>query len=350
MQFKDNLIKKSWNSKSPTIFNNTARNVFIKLMDKDFFGYFNVELIKNKRSGVQEDYYKKLVPIVQSFDSSKFNFEKIDQSEILLCFDSDSVKIYDEKIDNFDNFASFILINKSPIFNYHCLIVPNLHACLQQKIDNESLFIVIKFMHFFGMPTMKIGFNSLGAYSSINHLHFHCIFSDELPIASFAIEKSNKKLLTKLKIPIVSNNHSNNESNCFEILFFTLEDYPVKAIVLETFCVDLSDMVLKIVANIVNTLLNFLLDKNIAFNMMMSDLGNKIYLIPRKNEAFNEREEDFRWAWLEICGFIICRNQKAYDSLNLEELTKSFGENVDLESEKFEVWLDEIRKYCENFK
>ena len=198
----DNIFRKFWDSKQNSIFFNTFQNAVQKKLDSGYQAYYNSELLKNKRLGIQET-GKQIVPICQDFDKNKFNFEKIDLSEVLFAFKHEIQLVYENAItsDNFKQFDHVIIVNKSPVCQYHSLIIPFVHEKLPQRIDSDALFIVLKIMSLMKdqRKNLRVGFNSLGAFSSVNHLHFHCVFADDLFEYDkvFPIEKSKKKLLKR---------------------------------------------------------------------------------------------------------------------------------------------------------
>jgi hypothetical protein len=53
--------------------------------------------------------------------------------------------------------------------------VPKLHDCKPQRIDEESFRLALYFAAEANNSSFRVGFNSLGAYATINHLHFQVI-------------------------------------------------------------------------------------------------------------------------------------------------------------------------------
>jgi hypothetical protein len=50
--------------------------------------------------------------------------------------------------------------------------VPRVLDCLVQVVEPESLLLALHFAAESANPYFRIGYNSLGAYGTINHLHF----------------------------------------------------------------------------------------------------------------------------------------------------------------------------------
>lgn len=60
----------------------------------------------------------------------------------------------------------------SPIEYGHVLLVPRVLDCLPQRLDTDSLLLALHFAHEADNPYLRVGYNSLGAFATINHLHF----------------------------------------------------------------------------------------------------------------------------------------------------------------------------------
>jgi GDP-L-galactose phosphorylase len=111
--------------------------------------------------------------VLQDFDPSKFNFTKVGQEEVLFRFEeSEENKVqYLEKALVLDS-PNVIAINVSPIDYGHVLLVPRVLDCLPQRIDHDSLLLALHLAAEAGNPSFRLGYNSLGAFATINHLHF----------------------------------------------------------------------------------------------------------------------------------------------------------------------------------
>ncbi|KAL1460121.1 hypothetical protein WDU94_012059 [Cyamophila willieti] len=120
----------------------------------------NPDRITNRRP--PED----LVSINQKFDPSGFNFTKISPNEIMFKINKKISKGHDD----------LVIVNVSPLDNYHCMFIPSVSQCLNQVITLPSLCKAIEIMFLTKSPSFRIGFNSLCAFASVNHLHFHCYY------------------------------------------------------------------------------------------------------------------------------------------------------------------------------
>lgn len=64
------------------------------------------------------------------------------------------------------------MINVSPIEYGHVLLVPHALDCLPQAMTSSTLMQALHFAREADNPYFRVGYNSLGAYATINHLHF----------------------------------------------------------------------------------------------------------------------------------------------------------------------------------
>lgn len=60
----------------------------------------------------------------------------------------------------------------SPIEYGHVLLIPRVLDCLPQRIDHKSLLLALHMAAEAANPYFRLGYNSLGAFATINHLHF----------------------------------------------------------------------------------------------------------------------------------------------------------------------------------
>lgn len=137
--------------------------------------------------------------VLQPFDGSKFNFMKIVQEEALFRFEEGekekSKYFYDAPVSASDspnviainvsaNLLLVLLIQEheirsvvllyqvSPIGYGHVLLIPRILDLLPQRIERESLLLALYLSKEAGNLYFKVGYNSLGAFATINHLHF----------------------------------------------------------------------------------------------------------------------------------------------------------------------------------
>nr|POE86339.1 gdp-l-galactose phosphorylase 1 [Quercus suber] len=56
------------------------------------------------------------------------------------------------------------------------LLIPRILECLPQRIDRDSFLLALHMAAEAGNPYFRLGYNSLGAFATINHLHFQAYY------------------------------------------------------------------------------------------------------------------------------------------------------------------------------
>ena len=105
-----------------------------------------------------------LTLVRQPFNPDKFNFNKVDAGKELVFETAD---------------GDICIINVSPIEFGHCLFIPHVTECLPQGLTLHSMQSALKIMLLTHSKPFKMAFNSLCAYASVNHLHWHLYFLQE---------------------------------------------------------------------------------------------------------------------------------------------------------------------------
>jgi len=199
------------------------------------------------------------------FDEQGFHFNKpFLQQEIIW-----SGKLLGEVVDLF--------YNKYPFVDLHGLLVPDRYKCLPQYMAWETHEYVWRLVHYLGktMPGVKVGYNALGAFASINHLHLQlCVRNRQLPVEDR------------------SWNHNGGD-----------EAYPVN-------CLAFDD------ADAAWATIDRLNEENQAYNLLYTP--DRMYCMPRKKQGeFLLAQWSNGFSWYELCGGMITFNRQ--DFLCLEE-------------------------------
>lgn len=126
-----------------------------------------------------------ITSIVQPFDGNAFNFNKVHDCEILF-------KCHNQLSTNPSaNGLTTFLINNSPLTKYHSLICPRLKENLPQILTKECIELAIDIITGLNNRSYRIGYNSLGAFASVNHLHMHLICVEEKLFVEDVVRKKN---------------------------------------------------------------------------------------------------------------------------------------------------------------
>lgn len=204
--------------------------------------------------------------VAQAFDAGKFNFTKALQKEVLLQFEP--------SLEANPSFAAsstvkgspnLVYINVSPIEYGHVLLVPRVMDCCPQVVDCGSLLLALNFLKQVNNAYFRIGFNSLGAYGTINHLHFQAYFL----AAPFPIERASTRPVPGLR------------RSSGSVSISQLSGYAVRGLVFET------TSSLSALASSVGQACRLLTDANVPHNLFIVDRGARVFLLPN---AFAERK------------------------------------------------------------
>ncbi|VVD02177.1 unnamed protein product [Leptidea sinapis] len=206
--------------------------------------------------------------ICQKFDDSKFNFTRVPKTEIILNFWEEPEQLHT------------IIGNVSPINRYHSLICPSVNKKLPQIVTEDSLRVVLEVYYLAKHCDLRIGFNSLCALASVNHLHYHLfVITQTLPVETVKC------------------------SNICGPLWVT-QDYPVPA-----FCFETSPQNIQVEA--IYKLIGYLLSNSIAHNIFITrgeplsgeGSAGRVFVWPRKSVVGAKQPGGFNVAACELSGW-----------------------------------------------
>lgn len=264
--------------------------------------------------------------VLQPFDGSKFNFTKVGQEEVIFQFEASEdgeIQFFPNAPIDAANSPSVVAINVSPIEYGHVLLIPRVLECLPQRIDHESLLLALHMAAEAGSPYFRLGYNSLGAFATINHLHFQAYYL----AVPFPIEKTSAKKIATL-------------TGGIEIS--QLLNYPVRGLVfegssLENLSAAVADACICLQIN------------NIPYNVLISDSGRRIFLLPQcyaEKQALGEVSSEIldtqvNPAVWEISGHMVLKRKEDYEEASEENAWRLLAE-VSLSEERFQEVRDII--------
>ncbi|KAK3409439.1 hypothetical protein EUGRSUZ_J01568 [Eucalyptus grandis] len=203
--------------------------------------------------------------VLQDFDEKKFNFTKVGHEEVLFMFEQS-----DDCYSHFFPGApaifkppspNVVAINVSPSIKYgHILLIPRVLDCLPQRIDHMSFFLALSLAKEAADPFFRVGYNSLGTFATINHLHFQAYY-----LASpFPVEK-----VPTLRVMTSTSMQRNG------VVVSQLLKFPVRSLVFEG-----RDTLWDLSSAIANSCIR-LQHNNIPFNVLIADCGKRVFLFPQ---------------------------------------------------------------------
>jgi hypothetical protein len=301
---------------------------------------------------------------------------KANEDKILFYVDLENEEVVDvekrnadkEEGDNLEQSVNSavhpVLINQYPLGKEHAIMLLFAEEGLPQILSDEILGLLFQIFRLSPNKYLRIGYNSMGAECWINNLHFHLlsshlVFSEIEDLKVFPIEKApiSKILDSSLQ------HKSADEINMYNvgISFFLTDEWPVKTFVIkplkketntdseiENTLGDVADP-LSSVAHAVGVLLNILIDNNIPHNLLISEQGEVVYVIPRKFDLLINAA-NFSTEFNDLCGLVKCKDEKTFETLNEAQYTKFLKKEVALDAESFNKVKDElIEKFTKEY-
>ncbi|XP_031722671.1 GDP-D-glucose phosphorylase 1 isoform X1 [Anarrhichthys ocellatus] len=263
----------------------------------------------NIERGVERRKPQDILSIQQEFNGKQFNFNKINPEEVLFEMIK-GVEGGNEKGQLHELCRMVVLVNVSPLEFGHCLFVPEPSRCFPQVMTSFAIRVGIESVLLSSDPGFRVGFNSLGAFASVNHLHLHGYYLDhELKIESMPVK------------PLVP-----------ERGFYGLLDVPAGFLFYTE-----SERVEK-VAEAICQVTDFLVDGNIAHNLFLtrgcppcdrtrnekghrSRNGVRIAVWPRTSSFGAKEESAFNVALCELAGHLPFKNKKDYELICEKDVT-----------------------------
>lgn len=255
----------------------------------------------NIQRGIERRKPQEILSVQQEFSAKQFNFNKINPEEILFELKRDAEGGNEKEALN-QPYRMVVLVNVSPLEFGHCLFVPDPSLCLPQVLTSFSIQAAIDYVLLSSDPGFRMGFNSLGAFASVNHLHLHGYYLDhKLKLESMPVK------------PLVPGKG-----------FYRLLDFPGGFLFYtESECVEKA-------ARAIHRVTDFLVKSNIAHNLFwtrgcppcdriqteedhQSRKGVRIAVFPRLS-CFGAKEESaFNVALCELAGHLPFKNKDEYE-------------------------------------
>jgi len=265
--------------------------------------------------------------VVQAFDDNKFNFLKAAQKEVLFALARDGAPgtpaTWSPEGAPCGPDPSLLLINVSPIEYGHVLLVPRVASRLPQLVDVESAALALRFAAEADNPYLRLCYNSLGAFGTVNHLHFQAYFL----ATPFAVEVAATAPLP----PLPPRENANSAGGIGSSARFgvapasltaprvsTTVGYPARALVFEATRGDLDGL-----AAALGDACSRLAAANVPHNVFVVDCGQRAFLFPNvfgTNKANGTVPEDLLDtqvdpACFELAGHMVFKRRSDFYDL-----------------------------------
>jgi len=254
--------------------------------------------------------------VCQPFSPGKFNFTKAAMKEVLFQFSAGAVTrtgYHDGRLCGAS--PNLVLINVSPIEYGHVLLVPRVNDCIPQLVDQTSLLFALQFASEVHNPYFRLGYNSLGAFGTINHLHFQGYYL-QMP---YPAERAPT-------VPVLG-----FPERVRGVAVSRLEAYPVEGWVFEG-AANVDSL-----AALVGALCMKLATLNVPHNLLVCDMGARVILWPQQfaaRQAAGAVPEDLldmgvNPAAFEIAGHMVLKRAEDFKALT-QDLAWRLLEQVSL--------------------
>eukprot|EP00039_Didymoeca_costata_P027570 m.18675 g.18675 ORF g.18675 m.18675 type:complete len:340 (-) comp6380_c0_seq1:85-1104(-) len=269
------------------------------------------------------------VPVDKPFNPDKFNFNKINNAECLFSLQLDESEVTLHRPTDTDTSLDKIIINVSPLFSFHALLVPHPSACTRQVLTLRAVCGVFRLMASFSSSkdSYRVLFNSLGAFSSVNHQHFHLVSLAGSKCSKFPIEERPVKEVHKFKSGTI----------------YSVEEYACRMWKLVTEKDDKN--AINHMTELIVKMADYLREEKIAFNMLVTSTY-ETFLIPRQNQAVQERTEGYRMAVVELAGIAICSSDEEWDTIEETAYLERMRETTSIPHEQFAKLTTDLIKFA----
>lgn len=273
------------------------------------------------------------VAMDEPFNPNKFNFNRVGDKETLI-----TVADKDE--------THRILVNVSPLMYGHGLLIPYSKKCLPQQLTSEPIQLAIrllrKCMDDTKNSTFCIGFNSLGAFSSVNHLHLHILYPSQLDHEA----RGAPLMKGRINFPIAYSQLHQTVTNYYGGVRCTVNELNW---MVPCFSFESKDdnNLQTAVAKFVRYLHNNRIPHNVLFVQEPDDSATSIrcIVIPRQHQDhFDKEKYGFNAALGEISGMLIARTKEHFDNFKEHEIVKAMGSFVACKKDVFDSILSELKE------
>jgi len=217
-----------------------------------------------------------------------------------------------------------VYINVNPLLPGHSLLVPFIDACLPQAVSPPVMEIALAFAAMARRRRdLRVGFNSIGAWASVNHCHWHVFYvGDTFGSPCLPIEHAATEPLTSA--PYAGGGGGGGD---WTLSLAKLTGWPLPGFVFSiapsaTTATATDDYTTPpgVLAALARAAGGFVADalirRDIAHTLLIGPAGRTVYVLPRQHQRGGGAEAgELAVALAESCGLAIVYTQEAYDTL-----------------------------------
>jgi len=255
--------------------------------------------------------------VMQAWSEDKFNFAKAAPAEVLFQFEPAAAGMRRRAPASAGGPAyaeaaavaaspSLVLINVSPIEYGHVLLVPRALSSLPQQLGADTLRLALAFAAEADNPYFRVGYNSMGAFATINHLHFQGYYL----AAPFPIERA----------PTAGADGGSGHGRWGGVRVCRVTGYPLACLALE------AGASLAELARVLAAACEALQAAEVPFNLLICDRGGRVFLMPQRFAAQlragavaePELATGINPAAFELAGHLLYKQREHFDAASQE--------------------------------
>jgi diadenosine tetraphosphate (Ap4A) HIT family hydrolase len=270
----------------------------------------NIERLSRKR---RTRFEGRTSEVYKTFDESEFNFIDLPEVEVLV------------RMPGYD-----VILNPSPIANGHSLLCPQMPLKHPQYLFQDCVTFACEISFDTARRAdFRLLFNSLGAYASVNHLHFHMVwlrdsrFSGDSSITEDRIIPDKDLTLFPNGMLPIERTQITTERLIDGVTIGVTTDSPARLVRFESHGRQPPSDIRRF-SVVLNSFIADLQENNIPHNVVWCPYGC-VYVFPRQFQrnidiAGDGADADgLHIAVIEAGGCVICFSQSAFDSITDEE-------------------------------
>eukprot|EP00756_Hemistasia_phaeocysticola_P028698 Hpha_TRINITY_DN16189_c4_g1::TRINITY_DN16189_c4_g1_i3::g.5330::m.5330 len=262
------------------------------------------------------------------FDGVGFNFHKAKREEVLFGFDVQSNPMQEQSWGCGQQ-RHFVMLNPAPLGIDSGLLCPFVHENRSQRGDFADAVEVALLFASLVPAGLRVGFNSLAAGASVNHLHWQFWRPPLPPNGRLPIESAPTRPLQGLTKTLGAEGAAVHTPRWEELL-----GYQMRAVALRG---ALQPHNRPVAAELLANCTRGLLSLGVAHNMLYSRVSHgTVYVIPRRGVS---DETWFRHkispGFPEVSGEMIMSSPDLVSNLTAAELNHHFGTYLSLAEDEF---------------
>lgn len=231
-----------------------------------------------------------------------------------------------------------LYINPTPWVNGQCLLALFPDECLPQAVSTELLTLAMNIFRLSKNPFLRLGYDSLGANSDINHLHFNVLFTDRF--GNLPVEKAERKLLIESSLQ----HKKPDEINMFNIGVRVFEvNYPAKCLLITpSVPIDESNVSdgTESVGSVTGMVVNNLIENNVPHSLFIAGDKLEVFIFPRN---FQNEFGVGKGGFLDLAGVVCTHSEQFFGSADGGEVDR-YLERLSADQATWDKTTDYITK------